>query len=144
VPGQGGPDDRRRQRLVVVGNTNDNWVFSSANFDLGGATRGAEPTREAALPSSFLLQATKDWILITSQDIIATINLVGARHNVMQVEPIGKQDALTLSRSKVQVDRSFEGNAQALVKTLEGIMLAVTHATAYIAVREPGSPSLHI
>jgi hypothetical protein len=35
------------------------------------------------------------------------------------------------------VDESCEGDARALVKTLEGIPLAVTHAAAYIEVNKP-------
>jgi hypothetical protein len=64
------------------------------------------------------------------------MNLLGARHNVIEVEPMGEQDALTLLRSKTRVDESSEGDARALVMALEGIPLAVTHAAAYIAVRE--------
>jgi hypothetical protein len=55
---------------------------------------------------------------------------------VIEVEPMGERDALALLRSKMQVNKRCKGNARALVKTLEGILLAVTHAAAYIKVNK--------
>ncbi|KAF2633913.1 hypothetical protein BU25DRAFT_381757 [Macroventuria anomochaeta] len=136
-------DERNGRWLMIVDNADDDRVFASASAsvtdDLGSAAQGLEPTRETAAPlASFLPQVASGWILVTSRDLIAAVNLVGARHNVVQVEPMGERDALALLKSKTRVDESSEGDARALVKTLEGIPLAVTHAAAYIEVNQPG------
>ncbi|KAF1347228.1 TPR-like protein, partial [Lizonia empirigonia] len=133
-------DERNGRWLMIVDNADDDRVFASpsATGDLSSAAQGLEPTWEAAAAlASFLPQAANGWILVTSRDRIAAVNLVEARHNVIQVEPMGEQEALTLLKSKTRVDESSEGDARALVKTLEGIPLAVTHAAAYITANEP-------
>ena len=135
-------DEKNGQWLMIVDNADDDQVFASpgATNNSGGTMQRADPdpAQEAAAPlASFLPQAANGWILVTSRDLISAVNLVGARHNVVQVEPMSERDALMLLKSKTQVDKSFEGDARALVKTLEGIPLAVTQAAAYIAVREP-------
>ncbi|KAF1354563.1 TPR-like protein [Lizonia empirigonia] len=120
-------DERNGRWLMIVDNADDDRVFASPSVtdDLTAAL------------ASFLPQAENGWILVTSRDRIAAVNLVGARHNVIQVKPMGEQEALTLLKSKTRVDESSEGDARALVKTLEGIPLAVTHAAAYITANEP-------
>ncbi|KAF1351580.1 hypothetical protein EJ07DRAFT_183735 [Lizonia empirigonia] len=133
-------DERNGRWLMIVDNADDDRVFASpsATGDLSSAAQGLEPTWEAAAAlASFPPQAANGWILVTSRDRIAAVNLVEARHNVIQVEPMGEQEALTLLKSKTRVDESSEGDARALVKTLEGIPLAVTHAAAYITANEP-------
>ncbi|KAF1344366.1 hypothetical protein EJ07DRAFT_85131, partial [Lizonia empirigonia] len=121
-------DERNGRWLMIVDNADDDRVFASPS---------ATGDLTAAALASFLPQAANGWILVTSRDRIAAVNLVEARHNVIQVEPMGEQEALTLLKSKTRVDESSEGDARALVKTLEGIPLAVTHAAAYITANEP-------
>jgi tetratricopeptide (TPR) repeat protein len=130
-------DERNGRWLVVVDNADDDLVFFSPGVDLGDAARGNESAEKVVPLASFLPQAATGWILVTSRDLVAAVNLVGARHRVIEVEAMGEQDALVLLRSKMQVDRSSEGDAKALVKALEGIPLAVTHAAAYIEVNKP-------
>jgi tetratricopeptide (TPR) repeat protein len=144
-------DESNGRWLMVVDNADDDRVFASASGrnDLGGggvdggsATHAQETgpveKAEAVAPlASFLPQAASGWILVTSRDLVAAVNLVGARHSVIEVEPMGERDALALLRSKTQVDESSEDDARTLVKTLEGIPLAVTHAAAYIEVNKP-------
>jgi tetratricopeptide (TPR) repeat protein len=132
-------DESNGRWLMVVDNADDDRVFASASTidDPSSAVQRADPAKEAAAPlASFLPQAATGWILVTSRDLVAAVNLVGARHNVVEVDPMGEQDALTLLKSKTRVDESSEGDARALVKTLEGIPLAVTHAAAYIEVNK--------
>ncbi|KAF2631425.1 hypothetical protein BU25DRAFT_384710 [Macroventuria anomochaeta] len=121
-------DERNGRWLMIVDNADDDRVFASP---------GATDEAAAAPLASFLPQAANGWILVTSRDLVAAMNLVGARRNVVHVDPMGDQDALTLLMSKTQVDESSEGDARALVQTLEGIPLAVTHAAAYIEVYWP-------
>jgi tetratricopeptide (TPR) repeat protein len=133
-------DESNGRWLMVVDNADDDRVFASASTidDPSSAVQRADPAKEAAAPlASFLPQAATGWILVTSRDLVAAVNLVGARHNVVEVDPMGEQDALTLLKSKTRVDESSEGDARTLVKTLEGIPLAVTHAAAYIEVNKP-------
>ncbi|KAL1640170.1 hypothetical protein SLS61_010263, partial [Didymella pomorum] len=135
-------DERNGRWLMIVDNADDDRVFAApgATDVSGGTAQTLEPFTEAgtAAPlASFLPQPAHGWILVTSRDRVAAMNLVGARRNVVEVQPMGEQDALTLLKSKTQVDELSEGDARALVKTLEGIPLAVTHAAAYIDVYWP-------
>jgi tetratricopeptide (TPR) repeat protein len=130
-------DERNGQWLMIVDNADDDQVFCSPYDDLGGVMQGAGRNPEAAALAKFLPQSANGWILVTSRNLTAAMSLVGPKHNVIQVEPMNEQEALVLLKSKVQVDETFEGDAKALVKALEGIPLAITHAAAYIAVREP-------
>ncbi|KAF7502175.1 hypothetical protein GJ744_006771 [Endocarpon pusillum] len=129
-------DERNGRWLMVVDNADDDRVFYSPYFNLGSVAQGAGSAQEVAPLASFLPQTANGWILVTSRDLVAAVNLVGLRYNVIQVEPMAEQDAFALLKSKVRVDESSEDDARALIKTLEGIPLAVTHAAAYIAVRE--------
>ncbi|KAH8689250.1 hypothetical protein GQ44DRAFT_637548 [Phaeosphaeriaceae sp. PMI808] len=117
-------DERNGRWLMIVDNADDDRVFSSPRA--GGAAGLA----------SFLPQVSNGWILVTSRDLLAAMNIVGTRHNVIRIEPMVEGDALALLKTKVSVDKPSEGDAKALVQALEGIPLAVTHAAAYIAVSE--------
>ncbi|OCK73870.1 hypothetical protein K432DRAFT_220962, partial [Lepidopterella palustris CBS 459.81] len=115
-------DERNGRWLMVLDNADDDRVFASPN--------------EATPLASFLPQTHNGWILITSRDLVAAINLVGTKHNIISVDPMAEEDALALLKTRVTVGESSEHDAKALVRALEGIPLAVTHAAAYIAVRE--------
>jgi tetratricopeptide (TPR) repeat protein len=138
-------DERNGRWLMIVDNADDDRVFAApgatgATGVSGGAIQALESSTEAetAAPlASFLPQAAHGWILVTSRDRVAAMNLVGARRNVVEVEPMGEQDALTLLKSKTPVDESSNNDARVLVETLEGIPLAITHAAAYIEVNRP-------
>ena len=102
-------DERNGRWLMIVDNADDDRVFASpgALDVLGDAAQGpgSEPTQEAAAPlASFLPQAANGWILVTSRDRAAAMNLVGPRHLVV-VEPMGERGALTLLKSKTRVGR---------------------------------------
>lgn len=130
-------DGRNGRWLMVLDNADDDRVFSSARADADGVAQGAASCRGATPLTSFLPQTPNGWILVTSRDLVAAVNLVGMTHNVIRVEPMAEEDGLKLLKSRVSVGESFEQDARVLVETLEGIPLAVTHAAAYIAVREP-------
>jgi tetratricopeptide (TPR) repeat protein len=133
-------DERNGRWLMIVDNADDDLVFASTSGGdtLGDAAQADAPVQEAAAPlASFLPQAVNGSMLVTSRDLVAAMNLVGTRQNVIELKPMSEQDALKLLRLKVQLDESSEVDARALVRTLEGIPLAVTQAAAYIAVNEP-------
>ena len=123
-------DERNGRWLIILDNADDDRVFSSSSADSDGVAHGAKAPLE-----SFLPQSSNGWILVTSRDLVAAVNLVGTRRNVFQVEPMTEEDALMLLKTRVPVGEAFEDDAKTLVQTLEYIPLAVTHAAAYLAVR---------
>ena len=86
--------------------------------------------------ASFFLQTPNGSILVTSQNSTAAMNLVGY-DNIIQVEPMDEGDALALLKTRVPFGEPSESEAKALVQALECIPLAITHAAAYIRMREP-------
>jgi tetratricopeptide (TPR) repeat protein len=123
-------DERNGQWLMVVDNADDDQVFASPSA-VDSSARAVAPL------ASFLPQAANGRILVTSRDQIAAVNLVGTAPSVISVKPMDEPDALALLESKTQVDEPSKDDAKALVKALEGIPLAVTHAAAYIEVNRP-------
>jgi hypothetical protein len=129
-------DERNGRWLMVLDNADDDRVLSSPGADLEGITQAAEAHHGATALSGYLPQSQNGWILVTSRDLVAAINLVGVRHNVIQIDPMNEEDALVLLKTRVPISESCEDDAKALVRSLECIPLAVTHAAAYIAVRQ--------
>ena len=127
-------DERNGRWLIILDNADDGQVFHSTSMDLGGVTHGTGTLREAAPLTSFLPQSSNGWILVTSRDLVAAVNLVGTR-NAFQVEPMAEEEALMLLKTRVSVGKAFEDDAKTLIRILEYIPLAITHAAAYIAVR---------
>lgn len=127
-------DERNGRWLIILDNADDDQVFHSTNADLGGVAHGTETLYEAAPLASFLPQSSNGWILVTSRDVVAAVNLVGTG-NVFQVDPMAEGEALMLLKNRVSVDEAFEVDAKTLIRILEYIPLAITHAAAYIAVR---------
>src|SRR5205085_3849922 len=96
-----------------------------------------EDTERRKPLESFLPQTPNGSILVTSRNSTAAMNLVGVYYNVIRVEPMNEGDALALLKTRVPFDEPFESEAKALVQALECIPLAITHAAAYIRMREP-------
>jgi len=122
---------------MVVDNADDDCVLSSPGTEPGGIAHASEHLGEATSLASFLPQARSGWLLVTSRNLVTALNLVGRKYNIIQVEPMTEEDALRLLKTRIAVSKSSEGDARALVQALEGIPLAVTHAAAYVAIREP-------
>ncbi|OBT40026.1 hypothetical protein VE00_09394 [Pseudogymnoascus sp. WSF 3629] len=126
-------DERNGRWLIILDNADDDHqVFHSTSEDLGDV---AHETDMAALLASFLPQSPNGWVLVTSQDLATAMNLVGIRHNVFHVEPMPEEEALMLLKTRVSVDKDFEDDAKTLIKRLEYIPLAITHAAAYIPIQ---------
>jgi tetratricopeptide (TPR) repeat protein len=129
-------DEMNGRWLMIVDNADDDQVFASPHAN--NNSNGAHSAQRAVVSlAKFLPQASNGWILVTSRDLAAAMNLVGGKHNVIHIDPMDEHDALTLLKSKMRVDESSEEDAKALVETLEGIPLAITHAAAYITANEP-------
>jgi hypothetical protein len=130
-------DRRNGQWLMILDNADDDDVFFDANEDTAGITQRSDITSHTRPLESFLPQTPNGTILITSRNRIAAINLVGTHGSIVQVEPMGEEDALALLNTRVSFSESSKANAKALVQALECIPLAITHAAAYIKTRAP-------
>jgi tetratricopeptide (TPR) repeat protein len=115
-------DRRNGPWLMILDNVDDDGVFFGDDLN-------SKPLE------SFLPQAAHGTILITSRNNIAATNLVGGHGDVVQVEPMGEDEALALLHTRVPFGESGRADAKALVHALEGIPLAITHAAAYIKTR---------
>jgi tetratricopeptide (TPR) repeat protein len=115
-------DRRNGQWLMILDNVDDDGVFFGGDQD-------GRPLE------SFLPQAAHGTILITSRNNIAATNLVGGHGDVVEVEPMGEDEALALLHTRVPFDEASRAGAKALVHALEGIPLAIAHAAAYIKTR---------
>lgn len=126
-------DKRNGRWLLILDNADDDNVFASTTAKSDGVAHGIDGGATGL--ASFLPQSANGWILITSRDRLAAINLVGAG-NVANVEPMAEKEALTLLKSRVSIIQTYEDDAKTLVQALGYIPLAITHAAAYLAVRE--------
>ena len=127
-------DERNGRWLIILDNADDDQVFHSTSADAGGVAHGTESLHEAPPLASFVPQSSNGWVLVTSRNLVAAVNLVGTR-NVFQVEPMAEEEALMLLETRVLVGKAFEDDAKTLVRILGYIPLAITHAAAYIAMR---------
>jgi hypothetical protein len=107
---------------MILNNVDDDGVFFSNN-------QGGKPLK------SFLPQTAHGTVLITSKNAVAATNLVSGHGDVVKVELIGEDDALTLLHTRVPFSEARRADAKALVHALERIPLAITHAAAYIKTR---------
>jgi hypothetical protein len=65
---------------------------------------------------------------------MAATNLVSRHGDVVQVDPIGEDEALALLHTRVPFDEASRADAKALMHALESIPLAITYAVAYIKI----------
>ncbi|EED22016.1 conserved hypothetical protein [Talaromyces stipitatus ATCC 10500] len=112
------------RRLMVLDNADDNDTF----FNTSGER----------LPFvDYLPHVSHGSILVISRNQTVARNIVGPRGQLLQVKPMSTNDAITLLRTRIQVDQSNETEAKLLVKALECIPLAIAQAGAYISNRSP-------
>ena len=125
-------DERNGRWLLILDSADDDSVLSSTNAEshsLACGTNTASPSMDTFLP-----QSANGWILVTSRDRLAAQNLVQSS-NVIDVGPMPENDSLLLLKNKVSVAEAFGEDAKTLVRTLEYIPLAVSHAAVYLTVR---------
>ena len=115
-------DGRNGRWLMILDNVDDDGVFFSDD-------QGGKPLE------SFLPQTAHGTVLITSRNTVAATNLVGGHGDVVEVEPMGEDEALALLHTRVPFGEATRADAKALVHALERIPLAITHAAAYIKTR---------
>jgi hypothetical protein len=92
-------DHRNGRWLMIVDNADDDRIFSSLGVDPKSSVQAADSGGEARALSGFLPQSRNGWILATSRDLIAAVNLVGKRVSVTWVEPMVEEDALALLKT---------------------------------------------
>ena len=122
---------------MILDNADDEDVFFGSDTDLQATGPDSLGSNGRTSLASFLPQSSNGWILVTSRNLLAAINLVGMQDNVIPVEPMNEEDALALLQTRFSVSKSSEHDARALVQALEYIPLAIVQAAAYIRVREP-------
>ncbi|OCK86963.1 TPR-like protein [Cenococcum geophilum 1.58] len=130
-------NEKNGRWLMILDNADDDDVFFHFDGDTEQITRADNVTSRKMPLASFLPQTPNGSILVTSRNLAAATSLVGMDDNVIRVEPMDEGDALALLKTRVPFDEPSKGNAKALVQALECIPLAITHAAAYIRMREP-------
>jgi hypothetical protein len=139
-------DRRNGPWLMMLDSVDDDSVFFGNDRDgTGTSTMHAVHTADHGMPlESFLPQAARGTILITSMDNIAATNLVGGHGDVVQVEHMGEDEALALLHTRVPFNEANRADTEALVYALEGISLAITHAVAcikHVCLSRPSPPA---
>jgi hypothetical protein len=128
--------DRQDGRwLMILDNVDDDGVFFANGEDYAGSTEPSPRTSSRKSLDSFLPQTPNGAILITSRSRTASFNLVGHHDSILSVNPMEEADALALLKTRVPFDDAEEVDAKALVQVLGHILLAITHAAAYIESR---------
>ena len=130
-------DERNGRWLMILDNADDNDIFFRLDEDAERSTRANDIAGSKKPLESFLPQTPNGSILVTSRNSTAAMNLVGGYYNVIRVEPMDEGDALALLKTRVPFSEPSESEAKALVQALECIPLAITHAAAYVRMREP-------
>lgn len=130
-------NEKNGRWLMILDNADDDDVFFRFDGDTEQITQADNVTSRKMPLASFLPQTPNGSILVTSRNLAAAMSLVGMDDNVIRVEPMDEGDALALLKTRVPFDEPSKGDAKALVQALECIPLAITHAAAYIRMREP-------
>ena len=126
-----GSDDSR-DWLMILDNADDTSIFFNPST--------AQVPREGGEISSlsrYLSSNAKSLILITSRDKNTAIRLAGNDDRVFRISAMGEEDTNTLLAKKLPNDQSNQRDKSELIKVLEYIPLAITQASAYIAIKAP-------
>ncbi|KAF1959885.1 TPR-like protein [Byssothecium circinans] len=129
-------DERNGRWLMIIDNADDDRVISGPTYPDNNVRGLGAPTEKMPM-DSYIPQSSNGWILVTSRNQLAATNLVGIPQAVLQVEQMGEKDALILLKNKVTVDKASEDDAKTLVRELDYIPIAITHAAAYIGSMAP-------
>jgi hypothetical protein len=129
-------DEKSGRWLIILDNADDDNVLFGLDKVTEQSIQSSDVTSRKTPLASFLPQTPNGSILATSRNSTAAMNLVGY-DNVIQVEPMDEGDALALLKTRVPFGETSGSEAKALIQALECIPLAITHAAAYIRMREP-------
>lgn len=95
---------------MILDNVDDDGVFFGNDQDETGYNKPIE---------SFLPQTSHGTILVTSRNELAATNRVGGPGDVVQVQPMGEDEALALLHTRVQFSESDQADSTALVHALD-------------------------
>ncbi|KAH0552892.1 hypothetical protein GP486_006908, partial [Trichoglossum hirsutum] len=129
-------DEKNCQWLIILDNADDDSVFFQLDEGIGQSIQANDIVSGKVPLASFLPETPNGSVLVTSRNSTAAMNLVGY-DNIIQVKPMDERDALALLKTRIPFGEPSESEAKALVQALECIPLAITHAAAYIRMREP-------
>ena len=122
-------DDENGPWLLVLDNVDDENVFSA----MSTARTTSNPREQQALVT-FLPQTPRGFILVTSRNREAALQLVEDADCLVDVCEMTTPEALTLLRRKVSKDKSSDEVATDLVNALMRLPLAITQAASYISM----------
>jgi len=115
----------------MLDNTNNNNVFFNLDEQIDISQIDYISSRKILL-ADFLPQTLNESILIISWNHIAARNLVETHNNIIYVESMSENNALTLLKTRISVSKLSDIDERVLVQVLECILLAITQAGAYI------------
>ena len=119
--------------LLILDNADDANVFFSPLASAAAQISGTSV--EPPYLSRYLPQTGTGSILITSRDEGTAIRLTGTEKQVLRVGIMSKNDTNKLVDKKLPDDLSDTTAKQQLIAELDSIPLAITQASAYIAVQ---------
>ena len=122
-------NDENGRWLLVLDNVDDENVFST----MSTARTTSNPHEQQPLVT-FLPQTSRGFILVTSRNREAALQLVEDGNCLVDVCEMTMPEALTLLRRKVSKDKSSDEVATDLVNALMRLPLAITQAASYISV----------
>ncbi|CAN9127988.1 unnamed protein product [Alternaria alternata] len=113
--------------LMIIDNADDKDVFTHRPPKYKGSDQSKE-IRE------FIPQSSNGSVLVTSRSRDAAFQVTCNYKNIKTVEPMSETEALALLQTQLEDDHEME-DMKLLVKTIDYIPLAITHAAAYISRR---------
>jgi tetratricopeptide (TPR) repeat protein len=120
-------DEANGQWTMVVDNVDDVETFFPSR------QQGQESAPVSL--ANYLPQSRNGSILITSRSRDAAARLVGGYHNIKEVLAMDESQGLQLLHNKLSAVPNEDGAAVELLRTLNGMPLAITQAAAYIKRR---------
>jgi tetratricopeptide (TPR) repeat protein len=124
-------DEKNGNWLMVLDNVDDSNVFFGSGANMSS---GEDDSTQSNTPLfTYLPQSSNGSILVTSRNREAALKLTTNGQNIINVHPMGEEDARALLRKKLPDDRSSEEDCIGLVQALEQLPLAITQAAAYIS-----------
>ncbi|KAH7308302.1 hypothetical protein BKA65DRAFT_601734 [Rhexocercosporidium sp. MPI-PUGE-AT-0058] len=138
-------DESHGRWVMILDNVDDADVFFglSDSVEQSIVEESHNESRKRPL-EAFLPQSCNGSILLTSRNSAAAINLVDTHGKVIQIEPMKEADSLALLETRIAISEVARTEAVTLVQTLEGILLAISHAAAYIRARPPVTIAVYL
>ncbi|KAH8651580.1 hypothetical protein BGZ60DRAFT_436624 [Tricladium varicosporioides] len=128
-------DDRKGEWILILDNVDDaSFLIEARSIGQDGQTNGKESKNLRPLVS-YLPHCPNGSILVTTRSIDAARKLV-ERRNIIAIEPMNKEDSLTLLETKLGWHDGSNDTVE-LVVELEFMPLAIVQAAAYISQRVP-------